>query len=52
MHLLVVLLVIAVGAWLLAHFVSGFLAAAVVLIGVVYVVAQLVGGPRAGSPPQ
>lgn len=43
MHLLVTLLVIAVAGWLLAHFVSGFLAAVVVLIGVVYVIAQIAG---------
>lgn len=43
MHVLVTLLIIAAAGWLLAHFVSGFLAAVVVLIGVIYVVAQLTG---------
>lgn len=46
MHPLIALLLIAVAAWLLAHFVSGFLAAVVVLIGVVYILAVAIGGSR------
>lgn len=42
MHPLIALLIIAVAAWLLATFVSGTLAAIVVLIGVIYVVAVVI----------
>lgn len=46
MNALIVLLVLAVAGWLLAHFVSGLLAALVVLVGVVYVLVVLLGGAR------
>lgn len=45
-HALIVLLVVAVAAWLLATYVSGALAAIVVLIGAVYVIATVVQGAR------
>lgn len=46
MHPLAVLLIVAVAAWLLATFVSGTLAAIVVIVGVVYVLLALLPGSR------
>lgn len=40
-NVLLTILVIGAVAWLLAHFVSGFLAALVVLIGMIYVLATM-----------
>lgn len=43
-HLLLVLLVVAVAAWLLSAYVSGTLAALAVVIGVIYAIYVLVTG--------